>query len=116
MWYDSLQKENSMGKNNTSTAGMDKINSMSSTEIAERISSAIRQRKSKITAHQKERLASIPSRFQGLYLKSCCGELGPTQAIKLKCIDCCGFEDVKENVGGCVDTSCSLHRFRPYQN
>ena len=36
-------------------------------------------------------------------------------AVKLKCIECVGYEDVSKRVGQCGVKTCSLWAFRPYQ-
>lgn len=37
------------------------------------------------------------------------------RAIKMKCLECVNFEDVRQNVGECKAKSCALWSFRPFQ-
>lgn len=57
----------------------------------------------------------VPEKFKGLIERSAKGENTPTMAIKAKCIECCGFEDVSDRVRHCTTYSCPLHAYRPYQ-
>lgn len=36
-------------------------------------------------------------------------------AIKMKCVECVNFEDVRERVSNCNASSCAIHSFRPFQ-
>ena len=39
------------------------------------------------------------------------GTLSPRQAIKAKCLDCCGYD--RAEVAGCTVVLCPLHSYRP---
>jgi hypothetical protein len=41
------------------------------------------------------------------------GEAGRAGAVKAKCYDCVGHEDLHARVGHCASTGCPLHAFRP---
>lgn len=51
-----------------------------------------------------------------LALRAFDGKCSPRQAIKAKCQECVGYEDITERVGGCTSHRCPLWAYRPYQN
>jgi hypothetical protein len=66
-------------------------------------------------ATTKSIFKNTPERYKKTWLKSFFGELSPKQAIKAKCFECCGYEDLKENVGDCRSRTCPLWSLRPLQ-
>lgn len=42
------------------------------------------------------------------------GVASPRQAIKAKCLECCGFD--RKTVAGCTGYSCPLWAYRPFQD
>lgn len=56
-----------------------------------------------------------PPKYQGMRIKAHLGELSPRLAIKAKCEECVGYEDVREEVGNCKAMSCPIWTYRPYQ-
>jgi hypothetical protein len=62
-----------------------------------------------------EASSGVPSKYRTLYLRALAGQLSPRQAIKAKCQECCGWEDVSSRVGGCTVRTCPLWPLRPYQ-
>lgn len=60
-------------------------------------------------------LATVPKRYQAEWIDSYSGVLGPKAAIKAKCHDCVGYEEIQERVGNCLSRDCALWRFRPHQ-
>lgn len=61
------------------------------------------------------REAHMPPRFHGLYRRSLEGGSRAT-AVKVKCLDCVGWEDAVARVRDCEVVTCPLHAVRPYQN
>lgn len=59
---------------------------------------------------------TIPPLYKSLWVKSRIGEASPRQAIKSKCQECCGFEDVKIRISECKVIACSLWKYRPYKD
>lgn len=57
----------------------------------------------------------IPQNYRGLYLRVVTGKASPRQVIKLKCAECCGFEDTKTRISECSVFRCPLRFLRPYQ-
>jgi hypothetical protein len=61
-----------------------------------------------------QRLAYIPKAYQGVWMRALHGR-AKAAAIKAKCQDCVGWEDVAKNVGMCAAVTCPLWPHRPYQ-
>lgn len=59
-------------------------------------------------------LQSIPSMFVETQARAMSGA-SQKDAIKAKCQECCGFEDVMVRVGECGCLKCPLWPYRPYQ-
>ncbi len=59
---------------------------------------------------------TIPKKYRGTYLKASRGEAGYAGAVKAKCQECVGFEDIAERVGGCTAYRCPLWKYRPHQD
>lgn len=57
---------------------------------------------------------TIPKLYRALFLRSQ-AQRSPTQAIKAKCQECCGYEDCVDRVGACSSYKCPLWPYRPYQ-
>jgi len=61
-------------------------------------------------------IANVPKMFRYQYLKAIDPEkASPANAIRLKCYDCCGYENIAEEVGDCRSYSCPLWPHRPKQ-
>jgi hypothetical protein len=58
-------------------------------------------------------VASVPSNFRDRYAKALRGKLGKAGALKLKCYECCNFEDVYKRVANCTVKICPLWAYRP---
>lgn len=43
------------------------------------------------------------------------GSVSAKSAIKAKCHECVGYEDVKERISGCKVSRCPLLAYRPYK-
>jgi hypothetical protein len=63
-------------------------------------------------------LATIPERFKGLAERVYFSEKGKSRAdaVKLKCLDCVGYEETTLRIKSCSCVNCPLHSFRPYQD
>ena len=62
-------------------------------------------------------LKALPSAIERRWLEIYNGDLKtPRKMIELKCMDCAGFEDLRENVGNCQVRTCSLWHLRPFQS
>jgi hypothetical protein len=58
----------------------------------------------------------VPVKFRAMISRSYAGIGSPRSAIKAKCAECCGFEEVYERVGNCTTRRCPLWMWRPYQD
>ena len=63
----------------------------------------------------KRMLNYVPTLFRSQWLKSVLGKLGPKGCIAAKCMQCVGYEEHKERIGGCEIKACSLWHHRPFQ-
>ncbi len=63
----------------------------------------------------KKIVSNIPSSYLDRYLRARLGEASPRLAIRAKCEECCGYEEVKLRVGDCTSYSCPIWMYRPYQ-
>lgn len=59
---------------------------------------------------------TVPDLQKAMFLRVYSGTASLRQAIKAKCIECCGFENYFERVGQCTAYSCPLWGYRPYQS
>ena len=57
----------------------------------------------------------IPARFQAGFLRAAHGTASPRKAIKAKCYECCGYENVSERVGACSSRKCPIWQYRPHK-
>ncbi len=55
----------------------------------------------------------IPKLYQKLYERAASGKASPRQAIRMQCLEGCGYE--RNEVTCCTDTGCPLYRYRPFQ-
>lgn len=60
-------------------------------------------------------LDHIPKKYRSLVFKALAGKLSPRKAIKVKCYDCMGFEDVRKRIMACSVKTCPLYTHRPFQ-
>lgn len=60
-------------------------------------------------------IEKVPIKWQALTERAYAGTGSKSNAIKAKCLECVGYEDVKENIGGCECFTCPLWSYRPYQ-
>lgn len=60
-------------------------------------------------------LSTIPIKYQGPYKSGVVEGKSKASAIKAKCQNCVGYEEVITRVGDCKSYICPLWRFRPYQ-
>jgi hypothetical protein len=58
---------------------------------------------------------NVPIRYRQALLEVLKGRRSPRQAIKAKCAQCCGYEDVQNRVSDCTIQTCALWAYRPYQ-
>jgi hypothetical protein len=63
----------------------------------------------------RDQCERVPSKYRPLYLRAVAGAASPRQAIKAKCQECCGWEDLVIRVGDCTARTCPLWPLRPYQ-
>jgi hypothetical protein len=54
-------------------------------------------------------------KYQRLFARLFEGKGSRPDAVKAKCVDCVGQEDIVLRVGECDITTCALWWFRPYQ-
>lgn len=69
-----------------------------------------------LTEPQKRRYQHVPEKYRLMWLRALNGKLSRPQSIKLKCIDCNGFELAVERTRDCQIKTCALWRHRPFQN
>jgi hypothetical protein len=82
-------------------------------KLAEERFAALTER---LSPRQKEQLTWCESFSYGyLYARAVLGETSPKDAIKAKCQNCVGYQDVKPSIRGDECDSCPLVFFRPYQ-
>lgn len=62
-------------------------------------------------ATRREFLASVAQSARRLMTGAFAGTVSPRQAIKAKCLDCCGYD--RAEVAGCAVVLCPLHPYRP---
>jgi len=55
----------------------------------------------------------VPAKYRKLISRAKEGTVSPRQAIKAKCIECCGF-DIK-TAQDCRVPSCPLYEYNPYR-
>jgi hypothetical protein len=60
-------------------------------------------------------LKGVPHNWRARYRRILEGERSPTTAIRVKCAECVGFEDVVSRVRECQTERCPLWAFRPFQ-
>lgn len=60
-------------------------------------------------------IETTPPLYIGARIKAALGEASPRLAIKAKCEECVGYEQVKDRVGGCKSSSCPLWAYRPHR-
>lgn len=69
--------------------------------------------RSATSAAQAALVARAPVKHQVALRKSFAGGLSPRQAIRVKCLDCCGYE--RAEVAECRVVTCPLWAIRPYR-
>lgn len=88
-------------------------------EVREKAKIAHSDRMARIKANLPERtfkmVSGAPPTYQGRLAKAVLGECSLTTAVRAKCEDCVGWEEVQKRVGGCKSYSCALWHWRPYQ-
>lgn len=63
----------------------------------------------------KQHLSSVPIRYRGIAERALLKSSGKANALKAKCQECVGYEDVPDRVRNCTEWKCPLWQFRPYQ-
>ena len=66
-----------------------------------------------MTERQKRALGAVPESRKGIVEKAYRGTASPRQAIKAKCYECVGYEDMSRGVRECSSSACPLWAFRP---
>lgn len=59
-------------------------------------------------------IASVPALRRASYERAVTGKATASGAIRAKCQECVGFEDIPDRVGGCTTYRCPLWSYRPY--
>jgi hypothetical protein len=57
--------------------------------------------------------SAVPPSARRSVARAFAGSASPRQAIKAKCLDCCGYD--RAEVAGCTVIVCPLHSYRPFQ-
>lgn len=68
-----------------------------------------------LSDRQIEYLRTVPVTKRGVLQKSLEGK-SRAAAIKSKCFDCVGFEDMTTRIRECATEICPLWPYRPFQN
>lgn len=64
----------------------------------------------------KRYITTLPKRYQNLAEQVLSpANTSKAKAIKLKCVDCMGYEDTVSRIKACCTVICPLHAIRPYQ-
>jgi hypothetical protein len=58
-------------------------------------------------------IAEAPTSCKNTLSRAFSGSASPRQAIKVFCLQCCGF--VRSDIENCSARACALHKYRPYQ-
>ena len=67
--------------------------------------------------YQKRWMGGVPPRYRLEASRIISGKIAtPRKFIKMKCLDCVGFEDAQSRIKNCYVTVCPLWRLRPYQD
>jgi len=56
---------------------------------------------------------SVPNRYRGIMRRALEGTASPRQAIKARCIECCGFD--RAVAAECGVRRCPLYAYNPYR-
>lgn len=79
----------------------------------------IQELEEKLNQEQRRIYHDLPERnlpMKRLQLRAMMGLVTRSEAIKAKCQQCVAYQNLKEEIGDCVATSCALWHFRPYRN
>lgn len=69
-----------------------------------------------LNERQKAYYKTVPKHYKKLYLEVTLGVISsPKKSIKMKCLDCCGFEEITANITNCTAINCALWNYRPFQ-
>jgi|688.fasta_scaffold693859_2 hypothetical protein len=69
-----------------------------------------------IDCYQKRWMEGVPLRYRLEASRILAGKTtAPKKYIKMKCLDCVGFEDANERIKGCRVTICPLWKMRPFK-
>ena len=68
-----------------------------------------------LTPDQRRWLARIPKSKQLMSSKALRGAAPIRLAVKVKCLDCCGWEGADAEVANCPVELCPLWHYRPFQ-
>jgi hypothetical protein len=68
-----------------------------------------------MTEKQAAKVAEVPVNCQAVLTKAYTREATMRQAVKAKCQECMGWEDVVASVRNCSSPTCPLLGYRPYQ-
>lgn len=60
-----------------------------------------------------EYLETVPAMSRAAIARALAGELSPRQAIKAKCLECCGFD--RAEAAACTVWRCPLHAYNPWR-
>lgn len=74
-----------------------------------------------VSTSTAKRIANTPPRYRLAYAKSLAAPIAGqkkslSKAVKQKCYECVGFEDVRDRVGHCTCRTCPLWHHRPYRD
>jgi hypothetical protein len=68
-----------------------------------------------LTKRQVDALENVPALRRALTQRAYEGKASPRQAIKAKCLECCGNEDAIPRIRDCQVSNCPIWAYRPYQ-
>lgn len=97
---------------------MDKIEFLKNAErsTAESREKRISEISSALRPRAQEAIRNCPARYRQAYAEVLdSSAVSRSNAIRMKCYECVGFENVRNMIGGCTTTQCPLWNMRPFK-
>ncbi len=69
-----------------------------------------------VNAALRSLILSVPRKYRLSYARALKVPTARALAVRMKCIECVGFEDIQDRVGGCTVRGCPLWLHRPFQD
>lgn len=88
------------------------IKTKSALNVAELLDYYLPNYNGKIREIIKKSLETTPETLRNQYIKTLAGKTSPRISIKIKCLECVGWE--REEVARCTSYNCPLYKLKPY--